>query len=99
MCPAGGFGGNMNGELDDIELTAYYENQLMIFDGYCQCREDVTRNGIVDIDDVIQIMNSFGDCGCREWCINDVNHDLVVDRADLDLVIDVVLNNPGLCPH
>jgi len=94
-----GFGGNMNGELDEIELITYYKQMLTIRDGYCRCREDVTNDGTVDIDDVIQVMDAFGICGCRDRCIEDINRDLVVDRTDLDIVLQIALNNPGLCPH
>ena len=47
------------------------------------CAADVNCSGIVDIDDVFDVLAAWGTCGDPNDCPADVNGDGVVDIDDL----------------
>lgn len=57
------------------------------------CRGDVTGDGAIDVEDVVEVILTWGPCGPGD-CAADVDHDDEVDVADL---IEVILNW-GACP-
>ena len=50
----------------------------------CECSGDVDGNGRVDVDDIIDVITSWGDTGNS---LADVNNDNVVDATDLVIVL------------
>lgn len=58
------------------------------------CHGDITGTQTVDVDDLLVVLNSWGQCSDVNNCPADVSGDGVVDVDDLL----VVLNNWGSCP-
>ncbi|MCP4836417.1 MAG: hypothetical protein GY895_16810, partial [Phycisphaera sp.] len=50
----------------------------------CACYGDATRDGLVNVDDIIKVIVSWGDTG---FSYADINGDLVVDGDDLSAVL------------
>ena len=53
------------------------------------CPADANRDGIVDIDDLIQVFLDWtgeDPCEVTDACLGDVGYDCRVDDADLDVV-------------
>ena len=44
------------------------------------CPEDVNDTGVVDIDDLFQVLGAWGPC---EGCVEDINGDGIVDIDDV----------------
>ncbi|MCH2134301.1 MAG: right-handed parallel beta-helix repeat-containing protein [Phycisphaerales bacterium] len=55
------------------------------------CAMDINADGAVDVNDVLQVINAWGNC----ICVEDVNGDTVVDVTDLLAIID----EWGSCPQ
>ena len=61
------------------------------------CIGDVTGDHVVNIDDLLSVINHWGNCpGCTPPgnCVGDVTHNCVVNIDDLLAVI----NHWGACP-
>jgi hypothetical protein len=57
------------------------------------CEGDANVNGIVDVDDLLMVINNWGNCDADETCLGDLTGNGVVDVDDLLEVI----NNWGPC--
>ena len=72
-----------NGTSDDVNGNGVPDE--------CECLADVNSSGIVDIDDLFDVLAAWGDCnGCPE----DINSDGTVDIDD----VFAVLAGWGPCP-
>lgn len=58
------------------------------------CGADVTKDGVVDVDDLIEVILNWGVCDVGGTCPGDTNLDGVVDVADL---VEVIVGW-GPCP-
>jgi len=64
--------------------------------GVVPCAADVNHSGTVNIDDLVAVITSWGNCPrpCPAYCAADVNHDCMVNIDDLVAVI----TGWGNCP-
>lgn len=77
---------NMNGIPDLCDVTSAFSSDLNgnFVPDECECSGDVDGNGRVDVDDIIDVITSWGDVGDSAA---DVNNDNVVDAGDLVIVL------------
>ena len=77
---------NMNGIPDLCDVTSAFSSDLNgnFVPDECECSGDVDGNGRVDVDDIIDVITSWGDTGNS---LADVNNDNVVDATDLVIVL------------
>ena len=77
---------NMNGISDLCDVTSAFSSDLNgnFVPDECECSGDVDGNGRVDVDDIIDVITSWGDTGNS---LADVNNDNVVDATDLVIVL------------
>lgn len=59
------------------------------------CPGDVNRDGVVNVDDLLIVLNNWGDCDDPNDCPADVTGTGVIDVDDLL----IVLNSWGICPR
>lgn len=82
--PRSMLGGNGDGILEESEVNAAYD----ILEGaFCNCLEDLTGDGVVDIADLTILTDSMGPCDCEDPCPADLNGDRTVDFYDLSLML------------
>ena len=83
--------------LNPAMISAGQSHMLIIVPQADACPADVepinTGNGLVDVDDLLAVINSWGDCDECKACTADVDGNCVVEVADLLSVI----NGWGVC--
>ena len=81
-----------NGDDDNGELSG----SAYLFDAAApgKCPWDLDGDGIVDVDDLLEVVHNMGSCKDPDNCPWDVNGDGVVDGAD----VSEVATHFGSCP-
>ena len=88
FCHQGGTGFSNNSFCNNdinIQGGAWTDNGGNTFEDECPDCPDVNGDGVVDPNDILAILGSWGDC---ESCPEDLNNDGAVDLVDLMIVID-----------
>ena len=77
---------NLNGIPDLCDVVSAFSSDLNtnFVPDECECSGDVDGNGRVDVDDIIDVITSWGESGASAA---DVNSDGIVDAADLVIVL------------
>ena len=79
-----------------IDTTGLYtESGTVDVDFIPHCPGDVIVDNVIDVDDLLGVINGWGDCGafCEDGCPADLNHTCAVNVDDLLIVV----NNWGSC--
>jgi len=74
------------GNVDLEILISLFGVSLDDFNTFSISSADVNGNGVVNVDDLVDVLNAFGPCNANSSCPEDVFEDGVVDSIDLDLV-------------
>lgn len=97
--PEWGFAGGLNG--NGSHFRRFSEYQFQFAPGDCAfslvslaepCPADVTGNGVTDVDDLLAVINNWGNC--PQPCAADITGNGAVNVDDLL----VVINAWGACP-